>query len=396
MTAHSSYNTRRKTLHSLSAMTIKKTPGQPLLPILAPALFTLALMIALVLSVLNASGGDPMALVIQGTRFTQHDANGSWGYDGQFFYAIARYPDPKAAAAFLDLPAYRYQRVLYPILARALALGRPELIPWSLVGLNVASQVAGTLLVAILLAGWGANPWLALVYGFWPGFAAAARGDLAEPLVFALVAGAVLAGVRNRPLLSWIMFGLALFTKEAASLFILAAAIDLVCRRRWRQLVGLSLVAGVPYLLFQGWLWLTFGQVGLGSGGALSTSFEWIPYMGLWRVWTVPVAWTYQALITALFVITAVVPSAWGLWHSGRSLVRKRSSPSRWALLINAAVILPLPFSTFSEVWGMLRFLCGLLLAILLYAGQEGLLPQRAFRLPVLRRPSRPVGGQGI
>ena len=110
-------------------------------------------------------------------------------------------------------------------------------------------------------------------------------------------------------------------------MFAIAAAIDLAIRQRWRTLAGLGLVAGVPYALFQGWLWMTFGQVGLGSGGALSTPFEFIPYMGLWRV---------------------------------------------WSLLINSAAFLPLPFSTFSEVWGMLRFLCGLLLAGLLYAGQEG------------------------
>ncbi len=357
-------------------------PTRPLsFPVLAPALLTLAMTLALVISVLDANAGDPMALVSQGTRFTLHDPQGTWGYDGQFSYAIARYLDPKITAPFLDLPAYRYQRILYPLLARLLAFNSPALLPWSLVTLSVASQFAGTLLVGMLLAGWGASPWYALLYGFWLGFAVSIRADLAEPLAFALVAGAIFASERGRPQVSWVLFGLALFAKEVTALFVIAAAIDLAFHRRWRALAGLILVAGVPYALFQGWLWMAFGQAGLGSGGALSTSFEIIPYMGLWRVWMVDAAWQYQALVSVLFVLTAVIPSLWGLWNGAWSLVRKGSSLYRWALLINAAAILPLPFSTFSEVWGMLRFLCGLLLAGLLYAGQEGWLTRRTGRL---------------
>ena len=40
------------------------------------------------------------------------------GLDGQQFYAIARNPlDPDEAAKSLGHPRYRYQRVLYPVLA---------------------------------------------------------------------------------------------------------------------------------------------------------------------------------------------------------------------------------------------------------------------------------------
>ncbi|MEO0562413.1 MAG: hypothetical protein AAF125_09875, partial [Chloroflexota bacterium] len=36
------------------------------------------------------------------------------GYDGQFTYFIAR--DPAGAAPLIDVPAYRYQRILLPAL----------------------------------------------------------------------------------------------------------------------------------------------------------------------------------------------------------------------------------------------------------------------------------------
>ena len=49
---------------------------------------------------------------------------GKAGYDGQFNYAIAA--DPLHASPALDVPAYRYQRILYPLLVRALALGQED------------------------------------------------------------------------------------------------------------------------------------------------------------------------------------------------------------------------------------------------------------------------------
>jgi hypothetical protein len=42
-----------------------------------------------------------------------------------------------------DVPAYRYQRILYPVAARALALGNADLVPWTLIIVNVIALMAG-------------------------------------------------------------------------------------------------------------------------------------------------------------------------------------------------------------------------------------------------------------
>jgi hypothetical protein len=55
-------------------------------------------------------------------------------------------------------------------------------------------------------------------------------------------------------------------------------------RKQWRFVIGITGVAVFPYVIFQIWLWKVFGGFGIGSGGALATSFEWIPLMGLWRI----------------------------------------------------------------------------------------------------------------
>ena len=71
------------------------------------------------------NGGDPLALVTIGTRFSEGNPTGTEGYDGQFVYYIAR--DPSTATQYIDVPAYRFQRILLPMLARFLAFGQVSL-----------------------------------------------------------------------------------------------------------------------------------------------------------------------------------------------------------------------------------------------------------------------------
>src|SRR4029079_5166124 len=62
-------------------------------------------------------------------------ATSTFGYDGQFFLYIAR--DPAGAVPYLDNPSYRYGRIVYPLAARGLALGRQDAIPLALIVLTL-------------------------------------------------------------------------------------------------------------------------------------------------------------------------------------------------------------------------------------------------------------------
>jgi hypothetical protein len=335
---------------------------------LAPALVTLVAMLLLVSLVLASEGGDPLTLARLGTQYSLGDPEGTQGYDGQFVYYIGRDLHPEAVARFLDVPAYRYQRILLPLVARLAAFGDPQRLPWTLVLLGILAQTAGTFLVAELLHLWDASRWHALVYGLWVGFALAVRLDLPEPLAFALVAGALLAGERKKYLLSWILYGMALFAKEVTIAFLLAAIGESLYTRRWKHLAGLMLFAGLPYLVFQGWLWVQFGQPGLGSGGAMATSFEWIPFMGLLRIGAYSPL--YLGAMLVVFAPAAVLPSVWGIWASLKKMLQGDINVVVLALLVNALLIASLPFSTYRETGGLLRFMCGLVLAVLLFGAR--------------------------
>ncbi len=87
---------------------------------------TLIAYLAFLLTRLSLHGGDPSFFVTAGAFFVDRQSapaslsilNGSHGYDGQFYYRLALDPFPAQRTNFgitLDVPAYRQQRILYPI-----------------------------------------------------------------------------------------------------------------------------------------------------------------------------------------------------------------------------------------------------------------------------------------
>jgi hypothetical protein len=342
--------------------------GTRLRSFLNPASVTLLLLVSLVIIVIANAGGDPLALARLGTRFENGDPNGTEGYDGQFVYYIARDPSPQTVAPLLDVPAYRYQRILLPLLARIISLGNPLVLPWVLALLGILAQAIGTWVVAERLSGWGASRWYALVYGLWAGFVLSIRLDLPEPLAYGLIAGALLLVGRERHGLSWLLYALALFAKEVTIFFIAAQLFAYVLQRRWRYALALGVVALLPYVLFQGWLWSVFGQPGIGSGGEMATAFEWIPFLGILRIGAY--SGIYLLAMLLVFGPAIILPSVWGIWNAVRKWIAGEENVIVFGLFFNALIIPFLPFSTFRETGGLLRFACGLILALLLFAGR--------------------------
>ena len=125
-------------------------------------------------------------------------ATSRFGYDGQFFLYIAR--DPADAVPYLDNASYRYGRIVYPLAARGLALGRQAAIPLALVLVNLLAVGVGTWAVAAWLRRESFPEWFALLYAAFPGVFFGVWRDLSEPLAYALAAVALLVfdGDRSR------------------------------------------------------------------------------------------------------------------------------------------------------------------------------------------------------
>ncbi|MCW5873397.1 MAG: hypothetical protein KIS88_01990 [Anaerolineales bacterium] len=337
--------------------------------LLTPAMVTLLAALLVLGVVLARAGWDVDEIIRTGTRFTQGDPSGTEGYDGQFFYAIARCADPQEAAAYLDVPAYRYQRILLPLLARGLSFGSPSLLPWMLPLIGLVAHVFAVHLLAQLLQRWKASPWFALGYGLLLGCLLSIRLALPETLAFALVITAVWLEHRGRSRWAWVCFSLAVFAKETALLFVAAQGLSYLFARRWRDAAGLAAAVGLPMLVFRLWLLGQFGSFGFGLGGNYATGFEWIPFHGWWRIGEYDPAW--RLVVALLYTPLVFLPILWGGWAALRAWVRQRNDETALAVLANAAIFPFLPLSMYVEPYGIVRLAIGLQLAVLLFAARH-------------------------
>jgi hypothetical protein len=321
-------------------------------------------------------GGDPMMFVLVGTQHSQGDAAGSPGYDGQFAYYIAR--EPAGGCPQCDAPSYRYQRILYPLLAWALALGQPEAVPWTLIAINVAALVGGTYFTERLLDAHRVSRWYALAYGLYGGLVAGLRLDLTEPLAYGLVQAGLWLWMEQEAVGKKLVIGhwslvipmaLAALTKETTLVAVAGLLLYLALERRWWEAFKLGLIAGLPFAIWQGVLWIWLKSPGIGSGGDMATPFEVIPFWGLLRVAQVDwrVFWLLLAIEGPLFVL----PTIWALAASARDLWRGRRHPWSTILLLQAAVLPFLPYSTWREPLAMARLAVGLVAATVLYGAQR-------------------------
>jgi len=312
---------------------------------------------------------NPMEFVAIGKQFdpVQGSAAGM-GYDGQFAYQIAI--DPLHAAAYLDMPAYRYQRMLYPLLARVLALGNPAAIPWALLGINLASLALGTLATELILVKHGRSRWYALAYGLFAGLFISIRLDLTEPLAFALVQWAVLYFDRGRLGRSLLLFVLASLTRELTLIFAAGCVLSLLCNQRWRSALLWGGAAVLPFGIWQIVLRLWLGSWGVGSGGLWASPFEWVPYRGWWGM-----AYTQSPerfiLLSLVILLVALVPATLAIAAGLRAISRRRFGPGVWMLLLNALIFPFLPSSNMLHIPGLLRVAIGLVAAVINYGAFE-------------------------
>jgi len=330
-----------------------------------------------------AGGHDPRDLTFMGLRLLRqshvsavitidpryHYYPNGIGYDGQYNYYIAL--DPLNARYYMDWPAYRYTRVLYPLLARLLAFGQPALIPYTLLLLNALAITGGTLLVAAWLKRRDLSPWLALVYGLYPGVFLSYQHDLSEPLAYGLVALGVYCfdfGGRRRLLLAGLAFGLAALTRETTAVFALFySGLTLLApgrsqagwlarvRMNWRETLALVGLALGPLAVYKCFLWLWLQSAGV-PDGVLPVL---IPFQGLVALWP----WNGQQVMELLVVIApAMMCAAAAVW----ALRQGVRSVQVWILLAHILLfVVLLPYATVYDINSTDRVATGVMLAAL-------------------------------
>lgn len=252
----------------------------------------------LVVRVLLPADWDPSALASFGleaeqtleyaeARLGNVAARSFQGHDGKFFFVQANDPlllHPTDHASALDRPAYRSQRMLYPLLAGLGGLLPPDSVLWGLAVVNLIGMGAGAGLLAAYARRFGLSPWLGLAFPLNPGMIHELTVDGAGVLAFCLVSAAVVAVKGERMGLSVALLVMAALTREVMLVAALGIAI-------WLWLGGKKKAAwwhaGIPPLFVLSWAAYVrlrlpnqqpaeIQEVGLPFAGLLEAARTWI------------------------------------------------------------------------------------------------------------------------
>lgn len=322
--------------------------------LMSPGVLAFLMCSLFVCGVLATHDWDPLAFAISGAQFTMGDPEGNIGYDGQFAYYIAR--DQLDALPYLDVPAWRFQRMLYPTLAFLISLGQPSLVPWALVAINVVVISISTHLLSRLLARHGSSPYLALLLPLWMGQVFALRADLNEPLALMLGSLALWWFERDRPMLAATALAFGGLAKEVALLFVPAMVLVLALDKRWRLALRFGLVAVLPYVMIQVVLYCWIGSTGLDH---LTSRYELAPLYGY--------LFTQPLLARVYLICFIALPAAVLTGMAVYRLRQDRRSLYGWMLLVHGVFIVFLPRKTTADVLAVFRLTTGLVIAAQLF-----------------------------
>ena len=218
------------TPYPVGASSLASRLDRPAAAVLVTAVLTLLFLI-LQLSVRDF---DASRFVFAGDRFVDAQAapdgltvlKDSHGYDGQFYYRVALDPLTERRTDFgirFDTPYYRHQRILYPLLARGLAWGRADLLPWALIAVNFAGLCAISWLGAAYAQRAGRHALAGLAFSLYGGVLLSLSRDLVEICELALILAGFLCMRMDRSRQAALWLSLAVLAKEPALLVAVAA-----------------------------------------------------------------------------------------------------------------------------------------------------------------------------
>jgi hypothetical protein len=216
------------------------------------------------------------------------------GYDGQFYYRVAR--DPLLPFARLrshllvaevpgiDTPWYRYRRIAYPLAARFAAAGKPDALVWSFPVVSILGIWLGIVSTWRLFESFGWRGYWGMSYAFLPGLVFAATRNLCEGLALSVLSAALLAVARRRTPLAVGLLTIAHLAHETTALVSVGCfAHAAFARRSWRVAAVYLLPLGVV-VIWSATVAVAFaanlGSVFSAAGG---TGGLGLPLEGIWH-----------------------------------------------------------------------------------------------------------------
>jgi hypothetical protein len=188
------------------------------------------------------------------------------GYDGQFYRLLAHDPFLRLdTATYLDQPMLRSRRILVPLLAWTLAVGRDGLIDGAYVLVVAAFVFLGVYFLAKVLMLYGRHPAWGLLFLLVPATPIAADSMTVDVAVAALTVCFAYCQVSGRERGLWWILAAVCLVRETGVLLPAACALAALIRRDLRK-TCLWATALLPALAWYGYLHRVLGAPVIGRG----------------------------------------------------------------------------------------------------------------------------------
>jgi hypothetical protein len=332
----------------------------------APVLFITAGVYVVFLALrLWVHGWDASYFVTAGDLFSDparvpsglHVQPNSDGHDGQFYYRLALNPFSTQKTEFgitLDLPSYRQQRILYPLVVWALSLGRPEPVPILMIVVNYVALGLLAWFGARYVQACGHHALWGLIFPGYPGLVLSLARDFTEIPAMTLVVLGLLLLKEQRRVPAVVVFTLGVFARETTVLVPVAwVAVWLAGAGRGDRGRGqwVYLIPPLSLGLWQLALWRLWGQFPAVGTGAVDIPFRgFVQSLASKAAFETPqqIGFFIEIIFVAAFavVVTAVL----------RSSAASRHEKTAWVLY--ALLVSAVSHNVWSEDWSFLRNLC--------------------------------------
>ncbi len=318
---------------------------------LAAVLFVAACYGILLTAYIRREGGDVSLLVTAGTNVDARQAPRGLtvrsdvpGYDGVWFYRLASDPFSTATKTYgiqFDNPAYRRQRILYPLLVHIASLGRVEWVPAMLVAVNVAALLVLAFVAAQLSRHFGAHALWGVIAPLYPGFVTTISGDLSEIVQCMFLLSAIHAVQKRRSFIAAALLTCAVLTRETS--IVLAAALLVIYAYRFirkrAQDYGAETFA-IPLAAYAAWQALIAWRFGTDTPlGSIAPKFS-VPFAEYVRflIANSSLRGISRLYFTEAAFLGAIVAIVIGAWRFASTKVTWRAT---WLAYLGLASTLP-------------------------------------------------------
>ncbi len=289
------------------------------------------------------------------------------GYDGQAYYLAAMDPF-MSEGVYRD--AYRQQRILYPLAARGLALGRAECLPYSMFLVNIIALAVGMAFFIAILRHYGASSYWSLFYGLAPPSIMTIQYDLPSPMSIALiVAAAYFYVVKKRLWMTAFFMALAFLTREDSVMALIPMLVWDYQSEKKIPRIAVLLSSLIPFFLWQFFIAYRLGDL---PAGTSATVISLMPFYGIVSYFGGVGFSGLREFFKMLSCFVVLIFFAATAIACASALRGKRG----FFLYVVAAYILLVPFTVASQ-WdnynGLLRMFYGIFpFLVLSYAAHKG------------------------